>query len=196
MSQSVQLVLELKLQLGGDESKPLEQEELSGRGANISPPHSCEKQNETTCEGELTGKKTEPTKTRYMKLKQKLASVCYKHEDVVMGKEATSSNKPRLMKLSIELDRQANSQVHNYSQMQDIVREIGKILEQRKDSDLHVLRQSKFIPSIMELSKRVLSSYKNQYKEAMRVLEPGRQPLTQPSRSFCCFAPSRQTGSI
>lgn len=52
-----------------------------------------------------------------MKLKQKLANVCYKHEDVVMGKEATSSNKQRLMKLSIELDRQASSQVHNYAQM-------------------------------------------------------------------------------
>lgn len=90
-----------------------------------------------------------------------------------MGKEATSSNKPRLMKLSIELDRQTSSQVHNYSQIELIVREIGKILEQRKDNDLQVLRQSKFIPSVMEFCKRTLSSYKNQYKEAMRVVDPG-----------------------
>lgn len=132
-------------------------------------------------EGESTGRKIEPTKLRYLKLKQKLASVCFKHEDVCMGKEAASSNKPRLMKLSIELERQASSQVHNYAQMEATVREIAKILEQRKDSDLHVLRQSKFIPSVMEFCKRMLSSYKNQYKEAMRVVEPGTAlPLLSP----------------
>jgi hypothetical protein len=87
-----------------------------------------------------------------------------------MGKEATSSNKPRLMKLSIELERQASSQVHNYAQMEATVREISKILDQRNVNDLNVLRQSKFIPSVMEFCKRMLSSYKNQYRDAMRVV--------------------------
>ncbi len=74
------------------------------------------------------------------------------------------------MKLSIEFDKLAGSQVPNYSAMENNVREIGKMLEQRKDNDLVVLRQSKFLPSLMEFCKRMQTSYKNQYREAVRVV--------------------------
>ncbi len=59
-------------------------------------------------------------------------SLCLKHEEIPLGKEATSANKPRLMKLSIELQRQINNQIKDYGLIQNILREVLKILQQKK----------------------------------------------------------------
>jgi hypothetical protein len=48
-------------------------------------------------------RRNEQSKLKYRRLKQRLASMSYRHEEVSLGREVTSSNKPRLMKLAIEL---------------------------------------------------------------------------------------------
>lgn len=77
------------------------------------------------------------------------------------------------MKLSIEMEKHVNSQLHNLQQLESTLRELGRVVEQRQDNDLQVLRQTRFIPSLMEFFKRVISSHRNQYKESHRVLDVG-----------------------
>ena len=54
-----------------------------------------------TCEADPVSKKAATAKLKFRKLKQRLSNMCYKHEDIATGKEVTSTNKPRIMKLSI-----------------------------------------------------------------------------------------------
>lgn len=64
------------------------------------------------------------------------------------------------MKLSIELERQVNNQVKDYSSIDNTLKEIFKVLEQKRENDLHVLRQSRFLPSLMEFFKKLVSSHR------------------------------------
>ena len=73
----------------------------------------------------------------------------YRHEELSLGRELPSSNKPRMMKLAIELEKQVHNQVKDYSLIDNTLRELWKVLEQRKEADLHVLRQSRCMPSLM-----------------------------------------------
>ena len=41
--------------------------------------------------------------------------MCYKHEEFAFGKEVTTTNKPRIMKLSMELEKQLSTQMKDYA---------------------------------------------------------------------------------
>ena len=129
--------------------------------------------------------------------------MCYKHEDIACGKEVTSNNKPRIMKLSMELERQINNQVKDYTNIEGMMRELLRILEQKRDNDphskrendLHLFRQSKCIPSLMDFCKKVLSLYRNEFKESFKLLEIGTPPTTQSTESYSFSAPWAVTAS-
>ena len=61
-------------------------------------------------------------KLKFRKLKLRLSNMCYKHEDIATGKEVTSTNKPRIMKLSIELDKQINNQMKDYNNIEALMK--------------------------------------------------------------------------
>lgn len=52
----------------------------------------------------------------------------YRHEELSLGRELPSSNKPRMMKLAIELEKQVHNQVKDYSLIDNTLRELWKVL--------------------------------------------------------------------
>ena len=64
-------------------------------------------------------------KRRCKKIKQKMQMKAFKHENPsIVGKETTSQNKQRLMRLVNELDRLSNSQVSNYDALENTSKEL------------------------------------------------------------------------
>lgn len=103
-----------------------------------------------------------------------------KHENTcIIGKETTSTNKQRLMRIASDLDKLANSNTysHNYEAIENCFKEIQKVLETRKESDLHVLRQIRFIPKLMEIIKKITVCPKNEINDFMKILEASMKVL-------------------
>jgi hypothetical protein len=94
-------------------------------------------------------------KKRLKKIKQVYNSRALKHDKAsIMGKEATGVNKNRLQKLSLDLDK-CITNIIDYETAGSVLKDTIKLLDQRKEADLHVIRQLKFIPCIMEIVKKV-----------------------------------------
>ena len=95
------------------------------------------------------------SKKRLKKIKQVYNSRALKHDKAsIMGKEATGVNKNRLQKLSLDLDK-CITNIIDYETAGSVLKDTIKLLDQRKEADLHVIRQLKFIPCIMEIVKKV-----------------------------------------
>ncbi len=90
----------LRQQSGIEEASTVIAESLVEQGSNSNRVRNTENE---TCEADSISKKAATAKLKFRKLKQRLTNMCYKHEDFATGKEVTSTNKPRIMKLSIEL---------------------------------------------------------------------------------------------
>lgn len=73
----------------------------------------------------------------------------FQHDDkCLITKELSSTKKQRIMKLALDLEKQTKIQNRDYEAIEVAAREISKILEIKKEQDLHLLRQSRFIPAL------------------------------------------------
>jgi hypothetical protein len=110
-------------------------------------------------------------KKRAKKLKVIATQRCFKHgADCVTGRETSRTYKNRLLKLALDLDRSI-SHVVDHPALESIVKETIRILEMRCEVDLHVIRQIKFIPCLMEVIKKVWSCARHEVKSLLRSLE-------------------------
>lgn len=87
------------------------------------------------------------------------------------GKEYNSPNKKRLQILCIDLEKQVIPIINNYETLENILKELIKILDMRKQADLHLMRKLKYIPILIEICKRISVCHKNEFKHLGRVLE-------------------------
>ena len=71
------------------------------------------------------------------------------------GKDITSPNKKRLQILCMDLERQVIPIIKDYEVLESTLKDIIKLLELRKQGDLHVMRKLKFIPILIEICKRI-----------------------------------------
>lgn len=55
--------------------------------------------------------------------------------------------------------------------MENTLKEIIKILDKRKQADLHLMRKLKFIPILIEICKRISVCHKNELKLLGRLLD-------------------------
>jgi len=124
-------------------------------------------------------------KQRCRKIKLKLQSQAIKLE--APGKEASSPNKQRLMRLSSELEKLATCSVKDYEAIINTFRELQKILDAKKEQDLHVLRALRFLPVLMEIYKKVHLCPKSELPSLLRILDPSVKIL----QSFCQLADNR-----
>ena len=96
-------------------------------------------------------------KKRCKKIKQSLNVRALKHESAcLLGKETTSPNKQRLQKLCIDLEKHILPQIKDYTQLENVLKDITKVLEGRREADLHIMRQLKFVPLLMEICKKLV----------------------------------------
>lgn len=95
------------------------------------------------------------------KIKQQLATKSFGNEGLFVTKETGSSlNKPRLQKLTLEFEKGLQGPVKDYELLNTILLDIGKIIEKNVESDLHVLRQVRFVGLFVELIKSVSTTPK------------------------------------
>lgn len=117
-------------------------------------------------------------KKRLKKIKQLYNSRCLRHEKAnIIGKETSGVNKNRLQKLSLDLDKYITNFI-DYESVANVLKDTIKLLDQRKEADLHVIRQLKFIPSIMEIVKKIWSCPKHEVKYILNIMETVTRFLT------------------
>jgi hypothetical protein len=87
------------------------------------------------------------------------------------GKDFTSTNKKRFQILCIDLEKQVIPIIKDYEALENTLKEIIKILDMRKQADLHLMRKLKYIPILIEICKRISVCHKNEFKHLGRALE-------------------------
>lgn len=78
----------------------------------------------------------------------------------MMGKEVNSSNKNRLQSFCINLDKHLHS--NDFEYLNDHLRVLPQLLSQRREADLHIMRQLKYLPLFMEIIKKVYNCPKHE----------------------------------
>lgn len=87
------------------------------------------------------------------------------------GKEYNSPNKKRLQILCIDMEKQVIPIINNYDALENTLKEVIKILDMRKQADLHLMRKLKFIPILVEICKRISVCHKNEFKHIGKMLD-------------------------
>ena len=75
------------------------------------------------------------------------------------------------MKLALDLEKQIKIQNRDYEAMELVTRDILKIVEAKRELDLQLLRQSRFVPALFELLLKIPSLHKAELGQAFRSLE-------------------------
>ena len=121
---------------------------------------------------ELKKERMNAIKLREKKLRQKMALKAVKHENYRTYKQDfPSPNKQRLQKLSFEIEKQIFPNIKDYDSIENMLKELIKILDQKKQNDLNILRQTKLIYSLVEVLKKPASCYKKEMKSLGKILE-------------------------
>ena len=111
-------------------------------------------------------------KLREKKLKQKMALKAVKHENYRTYKQDfPSPNKQRLQKLSFEIEKQIFPIIKDYDTIESLLKELIKILDQKKQNDLNILRQTRVIYSLVEVLKKPASCHKSEMKSLGKILQ-------------------------
>ena len=121
---------------------------------------------------ELKTERMNAIKLREKKLKQKMALKAVKHENYRTYKQDfPSPNKQRIQKLSFEIEKQLIPNIKDYDAIEGMLKELIKILDQKKQNDLNILRQTRVIYSLVEVLKKPASCHKSEMKSLGKVLE-------------------------
>ena len=121
---------------------------------------------------ELKTERMNAIKLREKKLKQKMALKAVKHENYRTYKQDfPSPNKQRIQKLSFEIEKQLFPNIKDYDAIESMLKELIKILDQKKQNDLNILRQTRVIYSLVEVLKKPASCHKSEMKSLGKVLE-------------------------
>ena len=121
---------------------------------------------------ELKSERMNAIKLREKKLKQKMALKAVKHENYRTYKQDfPSPNKQRLQKLSFEIEKQIFPIIKDYDTIESLLKELIKILDQKKQNDLNILRQTRVIYSLVEVLKKPASCHKSEMKSLGKILQ-------------------------
>jgi hypothetical protein len=121
-------------------------------------------------------------KKRSKKIKQSMVVKSLRHETAtsqMTGGSLTNSspNKKKLQTLCAQLEKLVTNQTPDYEQIDLVMKDTIKIASQGpahpgiRDVELHILRQLKFIPLIIDLFKRVSVCHKNELSALLKVLD-------------------------
>ena len=84
----------------------------------------------------------------------------------------------RLQKLNVDLDKCINMHVRDYEAIDNILKDIIKILEKNNEMDLHILRQIRSINYFAELCKAINLCHKNDFNILVLILNNVTKILT------------------
>ena len=124
---------------------------------------------------ELKTQRINSIKLKFKKIKQKIALKSLKHDNWTSLKTDTmqSTNKQRILKVCFDIEKLINQNSREFEVIELNLKELLKILEQKKQSDLHLIRSQKIILHIFDLMKKPPFSHKSEIKAIGKVLEIG-----------------------
>jgi len=115
------------------------------------------------------------------------SAVTHENASTYPGKELTSSNKKRLQIRCMELEKSVYPIIQNFQLVEDILTDVIKVLEKKSPADLHLMRKLKFMPTLVEICKRISLATKAQMKLIGRLLSLVVKIISQ----FCSIRENR-----
>jgi hypothetical protein len=120
---------------------------------------------------DLKNERINSIKLRVKKIKQKLSLRSVKHENFWSYKQDfPSNNKQRIQKISFDIEKQTLPNI-NYESLESTLKDLIKILEQKKQNDLHIMRQLKIINYLVEILKKPAVCHKSEIKNLGKIIE-------------------------
>jgi hypothetical protein len=121
---------------------------------------------------ELKNERINAIKLRFKKVKQKLLLKAVKHENFWSYKQDfPSNNKQRLQKISFDIEKNVFPNIKDYESLESILKDLIKILEQKKQNDLHIMRQLKVIHCLVEILKKPAVCHKSEIKNLGKIID-------------------------
>jgi hypothetical protein len=121
---------------------------------------------------DLKNERLSAIKLRSKKVKQKLLLRAVKHENFWSYKQDfPSNNKQRLQKISFDIEKQTTPNIKDYESLENSLKDLIKILEQKKQNDLHIMRSLKVIHFLVEILKKPAVCHKSEIKNLGKILE-------------------------
>jgi len=121
---------------------------------------------------ELAASRLAALKKKCKRIRQTLGTYSSKNENIPLGKEsATSPNKTRLHKCSVEIEKQINNQFRDFKSVEGALKDVQKILSTNNENDLHILRSNKFLSHLVEICKSVNLCHKNDLGNFVKLLD-------------------------
>ena len=121
---------------------------------------------------ELKNERVNAIKLRVKKLKQKMSLKAVKHENFWCYKQDLPSvNKQRIQKLSFDVEKQVFPNIKDYDTLENLLKDLIKLLDQKKQNDLHILRQVKLIHCLVEVLKKPAACHKSEIKSLGKIIE-------------------------
>lgn len=94
-------------------------------------------------------------KVKRIKLQLQHNSVTHENASTQTVKLLTSQNQKRLKIRCIELEKSVFPIIQNYQLVEDILCDLIRVLEKKNPADLHLMRKLKYIPTLVEICKRI-----------------------------------------
>jgi hypothetical protein len=121
---------------------------------------------------DLKNERVNTIKLRFKKVKQRLGLRAVKHENFWTYKQDfPSNNKQRIQKISFDIEKQTLPNIKDYESLESNLKDLIKILEQKKQNDLHILRQLKVIHCLVEILKKPAVCHKSEIKSLGKIIE-------------------------
>lgn len=80
-------------------------------------------------------------------------------------------NKKTLQIRCLDLEKQVNPAIRDYDALDQNLKEIIKLLQVKNQGDLMLFRKLKFIPTLVDICKRILICPKQEFKHLGKVME-------------------------
>ncbi len=123
---------------------------------------------------ELKSERLNSIKLKFKKIKQKISLKALKHDAWANKSDIIpSTNKQRILKICFDVEKLIGQNSRDFEVIDNNLKELIKILEQKKQSDLHLIRTQKMILLIFELMKKPPFCHKSEIKALGKVLETG-----------------------
>jgi hypothetical protein len=123
---------------------------------------------------ELIKEKEKALKRKVKRLKVQLQQMAVTHENASCQqpwKDYSSLNKKTLQIRCLDLEKQVNPAIRDYDALDQNLKEIIKLLQVKNQGDLMLFRKLKFIPTLVDICKRILICPKQEFKHLGKVME-------------------------
>lgn len=123
---------------------------------------------------ELIKEKEKALKRKCKRLRVTFSQISQTHENVSQSqawKDYSSQNKKTLQIKSLDLEKQVNPVIRDYDALEQSLKEILKLVQYKNQGDLMLFRKLRFIPTLVDICKRINICPKQEFRHLGRAIE-------------------------